>query len=302
MAVISTGNHPKALWPGVHAWFGKNYNELPVQCSQVFDVKKSKKSREEDVEQYSFGLAPVKSEGAATSYDSQTQGPTTTYTHIAYALGYIVTREERDDNLYAEVSMKRAASLAFSMRQTKEVIAANVFNRGFNSSYTGGDGKEMLATDHVTQDGTQSNELAVAADLSEASLEDGLTMVMNSTNSRGLRISLSAQKLIVPPALAFDATRIVKSNLQNDTANNATNAVRSMGLLPQGIMVWNYLTDTNAWFLKTNAPDGLNMFMRQNIEFSKDKDFDTDNAKAKAYERYSIGWTDWRSVFGSAGA
>lgn len=300
--IITTGNHPKALWPGVNAWFGAKYKEHPMECTMVFDRSTSRKAYEEDVEQTSFGLAPVKAQGAGVQYDSHSQGSTVRYTHVAYALGYIVTKEELDDNLYAEVSMKRAASLAFSMRQTKETVGANVFNRAFNSSYTGGDGKELLATDHPTLDGTQSNELAVAADLSEASLEDLFIQIMNAKNSRGLKISLMPRKLIVNPSNAFEAERIVKSNLQNDTANNATNAIRSMGMLPEGVMVYHYLTDTDAWFVKTNAPEGLKHFERTAIQFTRDNDFDTENAKAKAYERYIFGWSDWRALYGSAGA
>ena len=300
--VITTGNHPKALWPGVNAWFGLKYDEHPVECTMVFDGSNSRKAYEEDVEATSFGLAPVKAEGSGTSYDSHSQGPTTRYTNVAYSLGYIVTKEELDDNLYMDVSKKRAGALAFSMRQTKETVGANIFNRGFNSSYVGGDGKELFATDHPTLDGTQSNELAVAADLSEASLEDMFIDIMNAKNTRGLKISLMPRKLIVPPALAFEATRIVKSELQNDTANNATNAIKTMGMLPEGVMVWHYLTDTDAWFVKTNAPEGLKHFTRTAMEFTKDNDFDTSNAKAKAYERYVFGWTDWRAAWGSPGA
>ncbi len=300
--IITTGNHPKALWKGMHGFWGRVYNEHPLECTMVFDTETSRQNYEEDTEVTGFGLAPQKTEGGSVQYDSETQGPTTRYTHVAYGLGYVVTREERDDNLYEIVSRRRIRALAFSMRQTKETVAANIYNRGFNSSYTGGDGKEMLATDHPTVNGTQSNELAVAADLSEASLEDLLIQVMNAQNSRGLKIALMPRKLIVPPALSFEATRIVKSELQNDTANNAVNAMRNMGLLPEGVMTWHYLTDTDAWFVKTNAPNGQMHFQRAAIEFTRDNDFDTDNAKAKAYERYKFGWTDWRSVYGSPGA
>lgn len=300
--VITTGNHPKALWPGVAAWFGTSYREYPLECEMVFDRDSSSKNYEEDVEITGFGLAPVKTEGSSVSYDSHSQGYTKRYTHVAYALGYIVTREELDDNLYEKVSRSRSKSLAFSMRQTKETVGANIFNRAFNSSFTGGDGKELLATDHPSLAGDWSNELAVAADLSEASLEDLLIQIMNAENSRGLKIALTGRKLIVPPNLAFDATRIVKSQLQNDTANNAINAIRAMGLLPEGVMVYHYLTDTDAWFIKTDCPEGLKLYQRTPIEFTRDSDFDTENAKAKAYERYSFGWTDPRCLYGSSGA
>lgn len=300
--VITTGNHPKALWPGINAWFGVSYKEYPQEFSQVFDETSSNQAYEEDVEASGFGLAPVKLQGQGVSYDSHTQGYTTRYTHVAYALGYIVTKEELADNLYEKVSKSRARSLAFSMRQTKEVVFANIFNNGFDTNYAGGDGLPLFSASHTSLNGTWSNILSVAADLSEASLEDQLVNISLATNSRGLRIALTGQKLIVPPQEVFNATRIVKSTLQNDTANNAVNAVKAMGLLPGGIVPWHYLTDPDAWFIKTDAPEGLKYFNRQAIEFTKDGDFDTENAKAKAYERYSGGWTDPRAVYGSAGA
>jgi hypothetical protein len=302
MSVITTGNHPKALWPGVRKFVMGEYSEHPMECAMIFDMKSSTMAYEEDVETTGFGLAAVKSEGASTTYDSHTQGFTKRYTHVAYSLGYIVTREELDDNQYKSKSFKRGKQLAFSFRTTKEIVAANVLNRAFNSAYTGGDGKELLATDHPTLAGNFSNELAVAADLSEASLEDLLVQIMNATNSRGLQIAVRGQKLIVPPALAFDVERIMKSSLQNDTANNAVNAIRSMGVLPGGYCVNHYLTDADAWFIKTDVPDGLLGFNRTSFEFDQDNDFDTNNAKAKGYERYSFGWTDPRGLYGSPGA
>ncbi len=302
MSVITTGSHPKALWPGVHKFVMGEYSEHPTEYNQIFDIQSSKQAYEEDVEITGFGLAQTKAEGAATAYDTHSQGFTKRYTHVAYSLGYIVTREELDDNLYKGRSFKRGKSLAFSFRTTKEIVAANILNRAFNSSYTGGDGKELLATDHPSIAGTWSNELAVAADLSEASLEDILTQIMQATNSRGLQIALRGDCLIVPPALAFTAERIMKSSMQNDTANNAVNAVRSMGLLRGGVKVNHYLTDADAWFVKTDAPDGLVGFQRTPFEFTQDNDFDTENAKAKAYERYTFGWTDPRGLYGSPGA
>jgi hypothetical protein len=302
MAVITTGNHPKALWPGVKAWFGASYNEIPLQHTEVFSVETSDKAYEEDVEMTGFGLAPVKSEGGSISYDSHTQGPTTRYTNVVYGLGYIVTEEEIEDNKYEKVSKARARALARSMRQTKEIVGSNVFNRAFTAAYAGGDGQELIANAHPTVNGTQSNYLATPADLSEASLEDMFIMIMNATDTRGLRIRLMPRKLIVPSNLAFEAERIVKSNLQNDTANNAINAIKSKGLLPEGVMTWQYLTDTDAWFVKTDAPDGLKLYNRRALSFDKDADFDTSNAKAKATERYVFGWSDWRAVYGSEGA
>ena len=300
--VISTGNHPKALWPGLKAIWGREYNEHEQEWAKIFDIEDSDKKYEEEVEVTGFGLAPVKSEGKGVSYDSETQGTVTRYTNVAYALGYIVTREELDDNLYEVVSKRRAQALGFSMRQTKENVHANILNRAFNSSYTGGDGKELLATDHPTKDGTQSNELSTAADLSEASIEDLIIQIMQAKNSRGLKISLMPRCLIVPPQLWFEANRIVKSTLQNDTANNAINVINANNSFPEGVIVNHYLTDADAWFVKTDAPRGLMHFRRIAAEMTQDNDFDTENAKSKAYERYVAGWTDFRGLYGSAGA
>jgi phage major head subunit gpT-like protein len=302
MGVIYTSNHPKALWPGIKAWFGRMYDEHVEEYSKIFDRDSSTRAYEERVELTGFGLAPVKNQGGSISYDSETQGITSRLTNVTYALGYVVTMEELQDNLYEMVSKRRAKALAFSMRQTKETVAANILNRGFNSSYTGGDGKELLATDHPTLDGTQSNELTVAADLSEAALEDLLVQIMQAKNSRGLRIALKGDKLIVPPALFYEANRILKSALQNDTANNAINALKATNALPGGIVLNHYLTDSDAWFIKTNCPEGLIYQERMAMEFEQDNDFDTKNAKAAAVERYVFGWCDWRSIFGTPGA
>jgi hypothetical protein len=302
MSVISSGNHPKLLWPGLKALFGLTYESIPLQHTQVFDVDTSDKSYEEIQEITGFGLAPVKSEAGSISYDTHTQGYTTRFTNVTYGLGFIETEEAVEDNQYKGRATSRTNALARSMRVTKETVMANIFNRAFTAAYAGGDGKEMIATDHPTVNGTQSNELGVAADLSEASIEDMLIQIMNATDSRGLRMNLMGKKLIVPSNLAFEAERILKSNLQNDTANNAVNAMKSMGLLPEGVMVWRYLTDTDAWFIKTDAPEGLKLFNRRAVSFQKDSDFDTSNFKHKATERYSGGWADWRSIFGSEGA
>lgn len=300
--VITTGNHPKALWPGMRKFWGREYSELPMEWSQIFDQESSEKAYEEDTEVTGFGLAPVKAQAGAVSYDSESQGPTKRYTHIVYGLGYIVTREELDDNLYEIVSKRRIKALAFSLRQTEEIVAANILNRAFNTSYTGGDAKAMIVPDHPTVNGTQSNVLTTAADLSEASIEDLTIQMMNATNSRGLRIAVKPKKLIVSPSEAFNAERILKSQLQSGTANNDVNAIKNMGLFPEGAMVNHYLTDTDAWFVKTNVPNGLMRFNRRGTEFKQDNDFDTENAKAKATVRFAVGWTDWRGIFGTPGA
>ena len=299
---ITTGSHPKALWPGIHAWFGSSYKENPTEYTEIFKVDTSEKNYEEDVMITGFGLAPVKNEGATYSYDSESQGFTKRYKHVAYGLGYIVTREELADNLYEKVSKQRSKRLAFSMRQTRETVGANILNRAFNSSYTGGDSVELLSTAHTTLSGNQANELSVAADLSEASLEDLLIIVADAKNDRGLKIALRGMKLIVPTAELFEACRILNSTLRVGSANNDVNAIKNLGLLPEGYVVNHYLTDTDAWFVKTDAPNGLMWFDREAVEFKQDNDQDTDNAKAKSYMRFSTGWTDWRGMYGSPGS
>lgn len=302
MAPITTGTHPKLLWPGLQAIWGNMYKDQAEEHTSIFDMGTSDKAYEEDQELAGMGLASVKSEGASISYDTTINGYVKRYTNVTYGLGFIVTEEAVEDNQYKSQAEKRVRALRRSMRHTKETVHANVLNRATDSAYAGGDGKELLATDHPTANGTQSNELAVAADLSEASLEDIFIQIMNATDTRGLRIALKPRKLIVPPNLAFEATRIVKSNLQNDTANNAINAMKSMGLLPEGVQVWSFLTDTDQWFVKTDAPDGLKSLTRRALALEKDSDFETGNFKHKATERYSCGWSDWRAVFGSPGA
>lgn len=303
MSVITTGNHPKALWPGIKAWFGLSYGKHPIEWSRIFDEQTSDKAYEEEVEATGFGLAPVKAEGASISYDTHTQGPTTRYTNVVYGLGFIVTEEEEDDNQYEKLARSRAESLAFSMRTTKEIVHANVLNRAFaGSGYLGGDGKTLVATDHPTVDGSQSNALATAADFSEAALEDIIIQIGQAKNTRGHPIALVGQSLVIPVPLQFEATRVLKSTLRSGSAENDTNAVREMGMLPGGVVVNHYLTDADAWFIKTNAPRGLQSFKRKALAFAKDSDFDTSNKKHKATERYVPGWSDWRGLFGMPGS
>jgi hypothetical protein len=301
MAVIATGNHPKALWPGVNSWFGAKYDEHEAQYTKLFDMKSSNKNFEELVQQTGFGLAPVKPEGSGTAYDSHQQGYTARGTNVAYSLGYIVTREELADNLYEEVSMRRAGSLAFSMAQTRENVGANIYNRVITAGYTGGDGVVLGSTAHPSVSGNQSNILATAADLSEASLEDLTIQIMDALDPKGLKISLRPKCLVIPTALVYDAQRILKSNLRVGTADNDTNALKLVGAIPE-IVVNNYLTDADAWFIRTNAPDSLVWFDREAVQFSKDTDFDTDNAKAKGYMRFIPFWGDWRGLYSSSGA
>lgn len=302
MSVINTSNFAKALWPGINAWYGKAYNEFSPEWDKLFDKYTSRKAFEEDVGTSGFGLAVVKGEGAPISYDSERQAFITRYSHVVYALGFIITREIFDDDQYDVVGQRKAQGLAFSMRQTKEIVAANVYNRAFNSSYVGGDGKELLATDHPNfAGGTWSNELATAADLSEASLEQASIDIGGFTNDRGLAIKVLPKTLIIPRHLAFEAKRILGTDGRVGTANNDLNALKSLGIVPE-VIVNHYLTDTDAWFIRTDVKDGMKYFERRGDEFGMDQDFDTENAKYKATARYSFGWTDPKALFGSPGA
>lgn len=302
--LINSGSFPKALWPGINAWYGEAYNEFPVEYTDLFDTYSSRKQFEEDVGVSGFGLANVKSEGGPISYDTMTQGFVTRYTHVTYALGFMISREMIDDDQYDVVGQKRAKSLALSMRQTKETVGANVYNRAFNANYTGGDGVSMINSAHpLVAGGTASNQLAVAATLSEAALEQACIDIARFTNDRGLKMSFMPKTVIVPPELMFEAERIMKSQYRIGTANNDVSALVSMGKFPGGVKVNHYLSNTSpyAWFIRTNCPDGLKHFVRHADEFSEDNDFDTQNAKYMAYSRYSFGWTDWRGIYGTPG-
>ncbi len=299
---ISTGNHPRELWPGVKMFFGANYDEHPEEYSQIFDMESSDKAYEEYVQHKGLGLAPVKSQGSSLSFEDTEQGYTSRITNVVYALGAIVTREAIEDGQYESIAMRLARHLAFSIRQTEENVGANVINRAFSSSYTGGDGVALISASHPESDGNQSNILSVAADLSEASLEDMLVQIMQATDSKGLKVSLIGKKLIIPPQLVFEANRILNSVLRSGTADNDINALKHMGMLPDGITVNHYLSDTDAWFVKSNALEGLICQQRRAVEFGKDNDFDTENAKMKASVRKGFGWGDWRTIFGSQGA
>ena len=300
--VISTGNHPKALWPGVKAWFGTGYGEHPEEYKDLFETYTSSQAWEEDVMSSGFPLIQVKREGAATQYASNAQVYTSRYTHVAYSLGFIVTFEERLNNLYKKLANDRAKSLGFSKRQTKENVAANVYNRCVNGSYLGGDGVVLLSASHPSAVGNQSNILAPAADISEQSIEDLLTMIMGVTDHNGLKIGLMGKSLHIPRQLWFEANRIMKSTLQVKTGDNTINAIKATGSLPGGIVLNHYFSDADAFFVRTNSPDGMKHYQRHSIDLEQDNDFDTKNAKASTYDYYSFGWSDWRGVYGSVGA
>ena len=302
MGVITTSSFAKALWPGVNAWYGKAYNDYSTEWDKLFEKNTSKKAYEEDVGLTGFGLARVKAEGAPIEYDSERQGFTTRYNHVVYALGFIVTREMFEDDQYDVVGQRKAKGLARSMRQTKEIIGANIYNRAFNSAYTGGDGKELIATDHPNvTGGTWSNELATASDLSEAALEQAAIDIYAFTDDRGLLIAAKPKKLVIASGNQFEAARILTADGRTGTDSNDQNILKNKGIIPETI-VNHYLTDTDAWFVLTDIQDGLKYFERRGDAFEMDNDFDTENAKFKATARYSFGWTDPRGIYGSPGA
>tara|TARA_R110000787_G_scaffold142510_4_gene256148 strand:+ start:8327 stop:9226 length:900 start_codon:yes stop_codon:yes gene_type:complete len=292
----------KSLEPGLNALFGLEYKQHPEQWKGIFEQNSSAKAFEEDVLMEGFGAASVKAEGAGVAYDNASESYTSRYNHDTIALAFSISEEAEEDGLYGSLAKKYAKALARSMQHTKEITAANVLNRGFNSSYTGGDGVEMLSTAHPTGSGNQSNELATAADFSETSLEQILVNISNMDDDRGLPIAAVGKCLIVPTALVFDVERVINSNLRSGTADNDTNANNGMGMLPDGVKVIQRLTDTDAWFVKTDCPDGMKMFQRRALKKGMEGDFETGNVRYKSSERYSFGWTDWRGVFGSPGA
>lgn len=299
---VSTGSFSKDLLPQVSQWVGTDYAALDTCFDKMFEIVKSDRSFEEDVLDSGLGLAQVKGEGSKINYDAMSQGYTKRYTHIVYANGFVVTREALEDGQSGIIARGRSKKLAWSMRQTKEIVAANVYNRAFNSSFTGGDTKELCATDHPTKDADLRNELSTAADLSEASLEQSLIDLGDFRDDRGLRIKAQAMKLIIPKELEFEAHRILNSNLRPGVADNDANAIKDMNKFPGGVVMCNYLDDTDAFFIVTDVPDGMKMYERRGLEMSVDNDFDTENAKFKATMRFAVGWTDPRGIFGSPGA
>lgn len=301
--IINTGSHPKLLWPGVYETWGQIYDAHAKEYVDLYEVKTSDKAYEQGVQVTPFGLAPVKSQGAPVTYDGEVQGAIATYQHIAYALGYIVTYEELRDNLYKEVATRRAEANAFSMQQTLENVAAFPYNNAFATTYfTTADGAALCSTAHVNATGgTYSNALSPGADLSEASLEDMCIQIMGATNDTGLLINIMPRSLHIARNEWFNANRILKSVLQADVSSNNINVLKATNAFPEGIKMNHYFTSAHPWFVRTNAPNGMTMFWRDEPMFDQDNDFDTKNAKAASYMRFSVGCTDPRGVYGSNG-
>jgi hypothetical protein len=302
---ISTGSVPRLLQEGVANVFGNSLKEHTPKWDKMFSVNQSSKNFEVDVQLEGFNRASSKPEGDDITFDSRRQGFTPKYQHTTFAKGYIVTEEALEDELYNQLN-DGAKALARVMNITKEIEGAAVYNNGFDTGVTmvDGDGSALFSTTHVNgpSGGTYSNRLTVDADLSEASLEDLLIQIQTITDARGLPAALQANKLIVAPANSFEAQRILGSVLQNDTGNNATNAVRDMNAVRDGFISNPFLTDADAWFLTTDAPNGLKYFARRAVRFGQDNAFTSGNARFKADERYSFGWSDARGAFGSQGA
>jgi len=299
---ISRGQLVKELEPGLNALFGLEYKRYENQHAEIFDSENSDRAFEEEVMLSGFANAQVKPEGSGVTFDNAQETFTARYTHETIALAFSITEEAIEDNLYDRLASRYTKALARSMANTKQVKAANVLNNAFNSSYAGGDTKELCATDHPTVAGTFKNELSTSADLNETSLEQSLIDIAAMTDERGLKIAARGTKMIIPSELQFTAERLMKSPGRVGTADNDINAVKSMGMVPQGYVVNNYLTDTDAFFIKTDVPNGMKMFVRSPIKTAMEGDFDTGNVRYKARERYSFGWSDPRGIFGSPGA
>jgi hypothetical protein len=302
MATITRAQHPAAQWPGVKDWFGTSYKDYQPRWRAIYEDQPSSQSYEESIEEVPFGLMSTKSETGSIVYDISHQGYTQRHTHITYGLGFKVSLEEILFNLYEKISLKRAGRLARSARETEETTHAQDFNRAFDSNFTFGDGATFLSTSHPTDSGNQSNRLSTDADLSEASIEDLCIQIRDAKDSRGLRFNNMPRRLIVQHANMFESTRIVKSVLQNDTANNAVNAIKMMNIFPEGILVWEYLTDADAFFIQTDCDNGMVHYTAMPATFDKDQEFDTKNACASVIAIYTHGFDDWRCMYGTQGA
>ena len=299
---ISRSQLAKELEPGLNALFGLEYDRYEQEHSEIFEEESSDRAFEEEVMLGGFSTAPVKNEGSAITFDDAQETYTARYTHDTIALAFSITEEAIEDNLYDRLASRYTKALARSMAQTKQIKAASVLNNAFNTTYAIGDGSALCASDHPSLSGNQRNQLAVAADLNETSLEQMLIDVAGLTDERGLKIAVRGMKLIIPKELQFIAERVINSNLRSGTADNDTNAMKSMGMIPEGAVVNHFLTDSDAFFIKTDAPNGFKYFNRSALKTAMEGDFDTGNMRFKARERYSFGVSDWRCVFGTPGA
>ena len=300
---ISRAQLLKELLPGLNALFGLEYKKYGEQHKEIFETESSERSFEEETKLSGFNAAPVKNEGSALAYDNAQEAWTARYNHETIAMGFSITEEAIEDNLYDSLSSRYTKALARGMSYTKQVKAANILNNAFAAGYTYGDGVVLCSTSHpLVSGGVNSNTPAVAADLNETSLESAVIQIAAWTDERGLLIAAKPTKLVVPPALQFVATRLLDTKLRTGTTNNDINAIENNGSIPGGYTINNYLTDTNAWFLLTDVPNGLKHFVRTPMQTGMDSDFDTGNSRYKARERYSFGVSDPLGIFGSPGA
>ena len=299
---ISRSQLVKELEPGLNALFGLEYKRYENEHEEIFDKETSERAFEEEVMLSGFGNAAIKAEGSGVSYDQANETFTARYTHNTIALAFAITEEAIEDNLYDRLASRYTKALARSMANTKQVTAANVLNNGFSTTYPGGDGSPLFSTTHATIAGTFQNTLTTAADLNETSLEQSLIDIANFTDERGLKVAAQGIKLIVPVQLQFTAERLMKSAGRVGTSDNDINAIRNMGMISGGYTVNHFLTDSDAFFIKTDVPNGMKYFERSPIRTSMEGDFDTGNVRYKARERYSFGWSDPRGIYGSPGA
>lgn len=300
---ISRAQLLKELLPGLNALFGMEYKRYGDEHKEIYEVESSDRSFEEELKLSGFGAAPGKAEGGAIAYDSAQEAWTARYNHETVALGFAITEEAMEDNLYDSLSTRYTKALARAMAYTKQVKGANVLNNAFSGSHLGGDGKALCATDHpLVSGGTNSNRPTTGADLNETSLEAAVIQIAGWTDERGLLIAAKPRKLIIPPSLMFVAKRLLDTEGRVGTADNDLNALRSMSAIPGGHAVNHWLTDTNAWFLLTDVPNGLKHFERIKMSTAMDGDFDTGNVRYKARERYSFGWSDPMGIYGSPGS
>jgi hypothetical protein len=300
---ISRAQLLKELLPGLNALFGMEYKRYAEEHKEIYETETSDRSFEEETKLSGFSAAPVKNEGQAIAYDNAQEAWTARYNHETIAMGFSITEEAMEDNLYDSLSTRYTKALARAMSYSKQVKAANILNNGFNAAFPGGDGVSLFSAAHpLVSGGTNSNRPSVATDLNETALENAVIQIAAWTDERGLLIAAKPRKLIIPPALMFVATRLLQTNLRVGTTDNDINALKNNGSIPEGYTVNHFLTDPNAWFLTTDVPNGLKHFVRVPMSTSMDADFDTGNNRYKARERYSFGWSDPLGVFGSPGA